>query len=205
MGTISVSLPTDGTAADVADYNTPITTIVNAINGGLDNDNLAAAAAIAGTKIADNAITTGKIANGSVTPDKLDLDPLSNIVATSQTTTSTSFADLTTSGPLVTVTIGANGAALVSIRAMCGDTVQHAKCWLGIDVSGASTVAANETDAAGYTAYAANAQQVAVGTFLITGLTPGSTAFKLQYKVTTGGGGSGTGTFSDRKLSVVPL
>jgi hypothetical protein len=30
MGTVSVSLPSDGTTADVADYNTPITTIVNA-------------------------------------------------------------------------------------------------------------------------------------------------------------------------------
>lgn len=42
MGVISVSLPSDGTNADVADYNTPINTIVNAINGNLDATNLAA-------------------------------------------------------------------------------------------------------------------------------------------------------------------
>lgn len=41
MGTISISLPIDGTTADVADYNTPLTTIVNEINGGLDGDNIA--------------------------------------------------------------------------------------------------------------------------------------------------------------------
>lgn len=57
MGTISVSLPTDGTTADVADYNTPITTIVNAINGGLDNDNIASGAAIAGSKLAADGVT----------------------------------------------------------------------------------------------------------------------------------------------------
>lgn len=55
MGTISVSLPSDGTTADVADYNTPITTIVNAINGNLDNDNISESAAIALSKLAQTA------------------------------------------------------------------------------------------------------------------------------------------------------
>jgi hypothetical protein len=48
MSTISVSLPADGSTADVADYNTPITTIVNAINGGLDSTNISS---LSGTKI----------------------------------------------------------------------------------------------------------------------------------------------------------
>lgn len=56
MATISVTLPTDGTTADVADYNTPVTTIVNEINGNLDNDNIDSAAAISGSKLADNSI-----------------------------------------------------------------------------------------------------------------------------------------------------
>lgn len=59
MGTITVNLPTDGTSADVADYNTPITTIVNAINGNLDSNNLAS-----------NAVTTAKITDANVTPAK---------------------------------------------------------------------------------------------------------------------------------------
>lgn len=56
MGTISVSLPSDGTTADVADYNTPITTIVNEFNGNIDNANIKSAAAISGSKLADNSI-----------------------------------------------------------------------------------------------------------------------------------------------------
>lgn len=56
MATISVTLPTDGTTADVADVNTPITTIVNEINGNLDNANIKSAAAISGSKLADNSI-----------------------------------------------------------------------------------------------------------------------------------------------------
>jgi hypothetical protein len=59
LGTVTVSLPSDGTTADVADYNTPITTIVNEINGNLDNDNIKSAAAIAGSKLADNSVDLG--------------------------------------------------------------------------------------------------------------------------------------------------
>lgn len=73
MSTISVSLPSDGSTADVSDYNTPINTIVDAINGGLDNSNIASGAAIATSKLADDAgITTAKIAAGAVTQAKLD-------------------------------------------------------------------------------------------------------------------------------------
>lgn len=56
MANISVSLPSDGDTIDVADYNTPITTIVNEINGGLDNSNISASAAIDGSKIASSSI-----------------------------------------------------------------------------------------------------------------------------------------------------
>lgn len=71
MGTISVSLPSDGDTIDAADYNTPINTIVNLANGNIDNANIAAAAAIAGTKLADSAISTAKIADDAATDAKL--------------------------------------------------------------------------------------------------------------------------------------
>lgn len=63
MGIISVSLPNDGDTIDVSDYNTPITTIVNEINGNLDNNNIAAAAAIAGSKLANASVTPTKWTN----------------------------------------------------------------------------------------------------------------------------------------------
>lgn len=61
MSTVTVSLPVDGTTADVGDYNTPITTLVNDHNGNIDNSNIAAAAAIAGSKLADSSVAAGKI------------------------------------------------------------------------------------------------------------------------------------------------
>lgn len=48
MGTVSISLPVDGTNATVSQYNTPITTIVTAINGNLDSGNISS---LNGTKI----------------------------------------------------------------------------------------------------------------------------------------------------------
>lgn len=55
MATINVSLPSDGSTADVADYNTPITTIVNEFNGNIDNANIKTGAAIATAKLATDA------------------------------------------------------------------------------------------------------------------------------------------------------
>jgi hypothetical protein len=65
MGTISVSLPSDGTTADVADYNTPINTIVTLVNGNLDNANIASGAAIAGSKLASDGVTGTQIQLGN--------------------------------------------------------------------------------------------------------------------------------------------
>lgn len=46
MSTISVTLPSDGETADAADYNVPINTIVSAINGSLDSNNIAASGVV---------------------------------------------------------------------------------------------------------------------------------------------------------------
>lgn len=65
MATVSVSLPSDGTTADVSDYNTPITTIVNEFNGNIDNTNVKAGAAISTSKLAtDSGIVSGMLAVG---------------------------------------------------------------------------------------------------------------------------------------------
>lgn len=65
MGTISLSLPGDGTTADVSDVNTPFTTIANVINGNLDNTNIATGAAIATSKIAqDGGLSVASVGTG---------------------------------------------------------------------------------------------------------------------------------------------
>lgn len=80
MGTISVSLPNDGETADAVDYNVPITTIVNEINGNLDNSNLSDTAAIDASKLAGDVLkphynalffSTGGTAGGQVVSNSL--------------------------------------------------------------------------------------------------------------------------------------
>lgn len=56
MGTVSLSLPSDGQTIDAADVNTPFNTLAAEFNGNIDNDNIASDAAISGTKLANNSI-----------------------------------------------------------------------------------------------------------------------------------------------------
>jgi hypothetical protein len=67
LGVISVSLPADGTTADVGDYNTPMTTVVNEINGNLDDANIKSGAAIVFSKISGGTVAA-LAAYASTTP-----------------------------------------------------------------------------------------------------------------------------------------
>jgi hypothetical protein len=87
--------------------------------------------------------------------------------------------------------------SLVASNSVSGDYIQ----W-GIAISGATTTAA---PAQGSSAY--HQQPAAAGDYssfsgcLMTGLTAGSTTFKVQYGIVLGG----TGTFATRALAVIPL
>ena len=58
MGTISLTLPVTGTVITAGLHSTNYTTLQNAINGGLDNNNINASAAIAQSKLAFDAWQT---------------------------------------------------------------------------------------------------------------------------------------------------
>ena len=121
-------------------------------------------------------------------------------VATSETTASTTYADLTTAGPAVTVTIGVNGKALVTVYADLSNNTANNLSWMGFAVSGASTVAAADEFAMFMQAYAVDSRDRKGTTFLVTGLAAGSTTFTAKYKAA-----NGTLRAIDRKITVVPL
>lgn len=73
MPVITVTLPADGGSANAASVDTPLTTIVNLLNGGLDHDNMV-----------DGGITGAKLAAATVTPDKLTSSTLSGWAPLSQ-------------------------------------------------------------------------------------------------------------------------
>ena len=197
MATISVSLPSDGTTADVSDYNTPITTIVNEVNGNLDNANIKTGAAIATSKLADDAgITTAKIAAGAVTSAKTDFTPQVSEVDTAEGTTSTSYTNLATTGPAVTITVPSSGKIWLSFGSLIANSVSGGSSYMALDISGANTVAAGATKYEVRMSAANNAYQTCAKSFLVTGLTPGSTTFTAKYKVS-----ANTGTYSFRHIS----
>lgn len=144
---------------------------------------------------AAKATSPGALFATSATNQVAERVPATAIVATSQTTTSTTYADLATTGPSVTVTTGVQ--ALVMLYNANLHSTGTTSALMSFDISGASTVASNDNMSIGM----ATTVGIREGaTFLVTGLTPGSSTFICKYRV-----GSGTGTFVDRRITVVPF
>lgn len=121
--------------------------------------------------------------------------PVVNEIATSQTSGSVSYTDLGTVGPTATVPVGPSGIVEVTITSQISNSGGN-HSYMGYAVSGANTIAATDTKAI----YIATTNVARFsGTFLLTGLTAGSTTFTAKYKV-----GGGTGTWLDRAIHVKP-
>jgi hypothetical protein len=144
----------------------------------------------------NDSVVTANITNGSVTPSKLSSASSAGYIATSQTTTSTSYTDLATAGPSVTVSVGANGLVLLSWSARILNSGSNYTA-IGFVASGANTIAATDTNTF---ATGTGTDMTSGRTTLLTGLNAGSTTFTLKYRVA-----GGTGTYIDRRLSAIPL
>lgn len=132
--------------------------------------------------------------------DLSDLDsrtqPKGATVATSQTTTSTTYTDLATVGPATTLTTGT--AAMVALTAEADTTGAGVTPYMGFAVTGASSVAA--ADAMAMRVDSSAVVNVAASVlYLVTGLTAGSNTFTTKYRV-----GSGTGSYVNRNIAVWP-
>ena len=121
--------------------------------------------------------------------------PRGAVVATSQTTASTSYADLATVGPSVSVVTGTS--AIVTVASQITNSAA-ATNYAGYAVSGATTIAAADPSAAILVTSAANVPNLTVSTTqIITTLTAGTNTFTMKYRVT-----AGTGTFVNRSITV---
>lgn len=125
-----------------------------------------------------------------------------NYVATSQSTTSTTYVGLTTA-QAVTVTTGTK--ALVSISASFQNAAGvNVGARMSFAISGATTVAASDEFSTGiaFLGTGGGNYQVKNGaTFLVTGLTAGSNTFTAQFLK----GAGDTPGFAERTISVVNL
>lgn len=154
-------------------------------------DNLNTTAPAVATTAGRIIVTTGL---NSVT----ERDPSVSFVATSETTTSTSYVDLATVGPTVTVTVGVK--ALVIIGGGCNNTTAGAGGKISVDVSGANSQAAADTNS--YYMESGNASDTFQGSWvtIFKPLVVGSTVFRLKYRAT-----AGTAAFNNRLCAIVPF
>lgn len=115
-----------------------------------------------------------------------------------ETTTSTTYANLTTVGPNVTLTLVAGQGCLVIMNVQMGHSIGGAghASYTSFAVSGAETQAASDSDAAGSLVTQYGGTTSSIVAWYVAGVT-GSHTFTMKYKVT-----DGTGYFRDRKLIV---
>ena len=129
----------------------------------------------------------------------MPISPAAAYVATSESTTSTTYTDLATATDSVTVNIGGSGQALVSVFAQISGSVRGVQGFAGFAISGASTASATDTYSLLQNEWDFGLRGINA-VFLQTGLTAGSTTFKMKYRAT-----GGTATFAYRRIAVIPL
>lgn len=125
-----------------------------------------------------------------------------NKTGTGETTSSTSYANLKTHGPSVTIATGTQ--ALVFFGSLMGHQTSNAGSFCSVAVSGATTLAASDdwslTDDGHTAASGDDNMRRLSGHKMFTGLTAGDNTFTMKYRV-----GSGTGQFNYRSLVVWAL
>ncbi len=122
----------------------------------------------------------------------------SSTVATSQTTTSVTYADLATVGPAVTLTTGS--AVITFCNATQGNSLANVAVFTSVACSGANTQAASDAWALLSDGLAAANQISGQRVFLFSITTPGVNTFTMKYRVN-----SGTATIANRELTVIGL
>lgn len=129
--------------------------------------------------------------------------PTNNIVATSQGHSGVStWVNLATTGPAVTATVPASGVVKVTVCGHANNTTSGGYGGMGFALSGANTVAAANTKCLQFGTSAQTFDMRAAATFLLTGLSAGSTTFTAKYNQF---GGPGTTNWSDREIIVEPV
>lgn len=119
-------------------------------------------------------------------------------LATSETTASAAYTDLTTVGPAITVTIGPQGVAIVFVT-WGGSNTGGNQSFVSCAVSGGDTVAASDNNCVCVNADAGGIFVRYGGHIVMPPLTPGaSDVFTLKYRVN-----AGTGTFNARDIGVL--
>jgi hypothetical protein len=147
------------------------------------------------------AVNSGTTAPEWITPVASVPANDTNVVTTSESTTSSTYTDLTTSGPAVTLTTGTK--ALIIISSYMHNATLSTQTRIAIDITGATTIAPSDANSyfLAYTSTGNTRPELqATYAYVVTGLTAGSNTFTCKYKAS-----GGTFTARDRKLTVIDM
>jgi hypothetical protein len=120
-------------------------------------------------------------------------------VGVTGTTTSTTYTATLTGATSPSVTVTTGPKAFVAFSCRQSTSVSTVNVWTSVAVSGATTIAANDSWAISMDIIG---QQIYHGlSYLETSLTPGSNTFTLQHRISQ----TGTYTTGPMRLSVIPF
>jgi hypothetical protein len=197
----SLTTPTIGSAGANLSGSSSGTTILKAAATASGTLTLPAATDTLIAKTTTDTLTNKTISGASNTISNIPTSALilngaaTSYVITDESTTSTSYVDITTVQS-VTITVGASGMALVLFSVGLYNVAAVKR--VSVAVSGATTLAASDN-------YSLRSD---IATFdnnsethhLFTGLTAGSNTFTLKFKTA-----SGTAHFFERRITAIPL
>lgn len=119
-------------------------------------------------------------------------------VATDQTQAAgAAYGDLATVGPTVTLDMQET-VAIIWLSAKAYKTAVSNTCFISVAVSGASSVAASDANAAAAASYVSTTYLPLSRVIVLTGLTPGINIFTMKYH----NDGGSTWHFQDRTIAV---
>lgn len=149
--------------------------------------------------------TTGSLFVGNGVNTIAERIPAEAAVLTLESTTSTSYTDLATVGPTVSVTTGQN--AIVIVHCSCANSTTTTAARMAYEVSGATSITPSDNRGVGnFGAIGVGGIQsgVAVHGFGGSGpsLTPGVNTFTSKYRA---GAPGGQADFLSRRIVVIPL
>lgn len=146
---------------------------------------------------------TGFEDQGSTSPATSGNGLSSAVVVTEETTASTTYGNLTTTGPSVTIDTGTSAIIIISGQIYNDTALGYAL--VTYEVSGATTIAASDNNAMLWrnsNVAITTPPRTAMSVVKVeTGLNPGTNTFTLKYKALT----AGTAAFSRRTITVIPL